>query len=179
MSEREDGYVLAKSASHLLHRAQQLAADRFGPSDITLRQFAVLAAISHRTGQTQTELVGATGIDRSTLADMITRMEERGLLARGRSAEDGRAKSVALTAGGRSALASALPRARSADEAIMSRLPRAKRSAFLDTLRTLAEAADEAAAEPTPPPRRAAPRSRRVVKKAKAKPAAKAKKAKR
>jgi DNA-binding MarR family transcriptional regulator len=181
MSEREDGYVLAKSASHLLHRAQQLAADRFGPSDITLRQFAVLAAISHRGGQTQTELVGATGIDRSTLADMITRMEERGLLARGRSAEDGRAKSVALTAGGRSALASALPRARSADEAIMGKLPRAKRGAFLDTLRALAEAADEAAAEPAPPPapRKSAARGRKPVKKSKVRPAAKAKKAKR
>jgi hypothetical protein len=37
MAERDDqGYALSKSASHLLHRAQQLAADKFA-ADITLR----------------------------------------------------------------------------------------------------------------------------------------------
>ncbi|HWA21612.1 MAG TPA: MarR family winged helix-turn-helix transcriptional regulator [Caulobacterales bacterium] len=143
MSDREDGYVLSKSPCHLLHRVQQLAADRFGVSDVTLRQFTVLAAVSSRAGQTQTDLVNATGIDRSTLADMILRMEERGLLTRGRSAADGRAKSVGLTANGRSALASAAPRARQADEAIMAALPRSKRAPFLEMLRTLADAADE------------------------------------
>lgn len=144
MSERDDnGYVLAKSPSHLLHRAQQLAADRFGPADITLRQFAVLAAVSNRNGQSQTDLVNATGIDRSTLADMILRMEERGLLSRGRSANDGRAKSVTLTSGGRSALASAAPRAKLADDAILSAIPRAKRAPFIETLRVLAAYADQ------------------------------------
>ena len=151
MSEREDGYSLLKSPCHLLHRAQQLAADRFGASDITLRQFAVLAAVSSRSGQSQTELVNATGIDRSTLADMILRMEERGLLSRGRSAEDGRAKSVALTSSGRSALASAAPRAKSADDAIMAALPRAKRGPFLETLKVLADYADTVEAEPPAP----------------------------
>lgn len=147
MSDREDGYVLSKSPCHLLHRVQQLAADRFGVSDITLRQFTVLAAVSSRAGQTQTDLVNATGIDRSTLADMILRMEERGLLTRGRSAADGRAKSVGLTANGRSALASAAPRARQADEAIMAALPRSRRAPFLEALRTLADAADLPAPE--------------------------------
>ncbi len=173
MSEREDGYVLSKSPCHLLHRAQQLAADRFGAADITLRQFAVLAAVSGRSGQTQTDLVNATGIDRSTLADMILRMEERGLLSRGRSAEDGRAKSVALTAGGRSALATAAPRARQADEAIMAALPRGKRAPFLETLRALAEAADEPAPDVKPA------RTRKSSPKKKKKVAPRAKKARR
>ncbi|MGE3302187.1 MAG: MarR family winged helix-turn-helix transcriptional regulator [Hyphomonadaceae bacterium] len=156
MSDREEGgYVLSRSPCHLLHRAQQFAADRFGAADITLRQFAVLAAVSNRSGQTQTDLVNATGIDRSTLADMILRMEERGLLARGRSAEDGRAKSVTLTASGRSAFASAAPRVRSADEAILSALPKNKRTPFLETLQRLAVAADETPEEPIPPQKQA------------------------
>lgn len=164
MADREDGYALAKSASHLLHRAQQLAVDRFAASDVTLRQFALLTAISARAGQNQTELVNATGIDRSTLADMIMRMEERGLLARGRSSEDGRAKSVTLTASGRSALNAAMPRARAADDAIMTALPRPSRAAFLETLRLLAEAADAAMLEEAPPPPLRA-RSRKPVRK--------------
>jgi DNA-binding MarR family transcriptional regulator len=182
MSEREDnGYALGKSPCHLLHRAQQLAADRFGAADITLRQFAVLAAVSNRNGQSQTELVSATGIDRSTLADMILRMEERGLLSRGRSADDGRAKSVMLTSGGRSALASAAPRARSADDAIMAALPRAKRAPFLETLRVLAEVADSADTEPTPAKkngRAPARKGARGAKKAR-KPASRTKRARR
>lgn len=160
VSEREDGYVLARSPCHLLHRLQQLAADRFGASDITLRQFTVLAAVSGRSGQTQTDLVNATGIDRSTLADMILRMEERGLLTRGRSADDGRAKSVALTASGRSAFASTAPRARQADEALMAALPRGKRGAFLETLRALTGAA----ADPAPEMKRPAAKTRKAAK---------------
>jgi DNA-binding MarR family transcriptional regulator len=163
MSDREDGYVLSKSPCHLLHRVQQLAADRFGAADITLRQFTVLAAVSGRTGQTQTDLVNATGIDRSTLADMILRMEERGLLTRGRSADDGRAKSVALTASGRSALATSAPRARQADDAILGALPRGKRAPFLEILRTLADAADE----PAPEMKRPAPKARKATRSAK------------
>lgn len=174
MSDREDGYVLSKSPCHLLHRVQQLAADRFGASDITLRQFTVLAAVSGRAGQTQTDLVNATGVDRSTLADMILRMEERGLLTRGRSADDGRAKSVALTAAGRSALASAAPRARQADDAIMAALPRSKRAPFLETLRTLASAADEAAPEPKRPAAKARKAARGAKKARKAAPAKRA-----
>jgi DNA-binding MarR family transcriptional regulator len=107
--------------------------------------------------------VNATGIDRSTLADMILRMEERGLLTRGRSADDGRAKSVALTASGRSALATSAPRARQADDAILGALPRGKRAPFLEILRTLADAADE----PAPEMKRPAPKARKATRSAK------------
>ncbi len=161
MSE-ENGFALARSPSHLLHRAQQMAADHFaavlGGEEVTLRQFAVLAAAARSAGQTQTALVNATGIDRSTLADMVLRMEDRGLLERGRAANDGRAKAVTLTAKGRAALNQAAPRARAADEALMSALPLKKRTAFLETLRLLAEAGDTQAAA-APPPRAARART--------------------
>src|SRR5262249_54924351 len=46
----DDGFVLERSPSHLLHRAQQLAAGEFqralGSDKVTIRQFAVLAAIA-------------------------------------------------------------------------------------------------------------------------------------
>ncbi len=150
----DDGFVLAKSPSHLLHRANQLAADRFaralGNTDVTLRQFAVLAALAGQTGQTQTDLVNATGIDRSTLADMVLRMEEKGLLVRDRAEDDGRAKSVALTSAGRSAFNAAGASAKAADDALLAAVPRAKRSTMIEALQALAEAAAAEPPEPAP-----------------------------
>ena len=68
---------LAESPSHLMHRALQLALDIYaeeaGPDGLTQRQFAVLEAVAARSGLTQTDLVKATGIDRSTLADLVAR----------------------------------------------------------------------------------------------------------
>jgi len=45
-----------------------------------------------------------TGIDRSTLAEMVRRMLERGLLSRERTEKDARANAVAITGSGRKAL---------------------------------------------------------------------------
>src|SRR5258705_9701452 len=63
------------SASHLLHRAEQSATDifsRIAPSGmLTPRQYAILAAIEANQGLSQTGLVENTGIDRSTLADIV------------------------------------------------------------------------------------------------------------
>src|ERR1700741_522703 len=72
-SVESEQFKLATSPSHLLHRAEQLATDRFselGGDSITLRQFTVLAAIAEQPGLSQSDLVRVTGIDRSTLADM-------------------------------------------------------------------------------------------------------------
>ena len=140
-------YRLSDSPSHLLHRAQQFAAELFAQKyegHVTLRQFAVLAAVEEQAGRTQVDLVRATGIDRSTLAEMIARMERKGLLARKKSSEDGRAKSVRLTGRGRSRLAEATPHAREVDLAILEALPKPKRRALLEILMALSPVIDAA-----------------------------------
>ena len=137
---------LARSPSHLLHRALQHALDIYaeaaGPGAPTQRQFAVLAAVSENEGLTQTALVRATGIDRSTLAELAARMIGKGLLARERSAKDARANTVRLTEAGRLALAGAAPRVAEADARIMALVPVSAREGFLATLRALSEAAE-------------------------------------
>lgn len=143
-----DQYRLASSASHLLHRAEQLAADRFAQlarDTISLRQFAVLVAISERPGLSQSDLVRATGIDRSTLADMLGRMEQRELVVRTPSSSDGRAHSVLLGPSGGTILSAMTKHARAADAAILDLLPRTKRRTFLNTLTKLSKLAEEAA----------------------------------
>jgi len=139
---------LAASPSHLMHRALQLALDIFseeaGADGPTQRQFAVLEAVSHKSGLTQTDLVRATGIDRSTLADLVARMTAKGLLEREKSAIDARAKAVRLSEAGQAALEAARPRVAAADKRIMALLPKGKRDGFLDLLAELAGEADAA-----------------------------------
>lgn len=151
-SQTEEGdnepYRLADSASHLLQRAEQLAADRFSQlvsEDLSLRQFAVLAAIAEKPGLSQTELCRATSIDRSTLADMLARMERRGFVDRTTSLLDARAQAVHLASAGAELLAQTTQHARAADAAILDALPRTKRKALINTLTKLAKLADELA----------------------------------
>ena len=157
-------YRLALSTSHLLHRAEQLAADRFTHlvgDAVTLRQFAVLAAVAERPGLSQIDLVRATGIDRSTLADMLNRMEKRGLIERATSQADGRARAVTLTPNGRSAFLASIRHARAADAAILDILPRTKAKSLQSILTKLAKLADEAAARAERVARRQAKREAR------------------
>jgi len=170
----EAGKALDRSPSHLLHRALQLALDIYaeetGPDAITQRQYAVLAAVSAQEGLTQTDLVRATGIDRSTLADLVARMIGKGLLARQRSAADARANTVRLTDDGRAALTATQPRVAAADARILKLLPSRKRDAFLNVLRDIGRAGEAMAEDEEP----AAPKLK-AKKKAKTEKAAKPK----
>jgi DNA-binding MarR family transcriptional regulator len=140
--------ALDASPSHLLHRALQLALDIYAldgdTGGLTQRQFAVLCAVADDEGLSQTGLVRATGIDRSTLADMVARMISKGLLARERSVADARANTVRLTEFGRAALKSAAPRVEAADQRLLDLLGAKKREAFMDSLRRLAKASESA-----------------------------------
>src|SRR5579859_894902 len=135
------------SVTHLLHRTLQLAldyhADAAGAASLTQRQFTVLAAAASADGMTQNDLVRATGIDRSTLADLVARMLAKGLLQRERSATDARANTVRLSEAGRGALGAGAGAAADADERLLALLSPKKRETFLKTLAGLAAAADE------------------------------------
>jgi len=143
---------LDRSPSHLLHRALQLAldiyAEEIGPGSLTQRQYAVLSAVTAKEGCTQSDLVRATGIDRSTLAELVARLIGKGLLARERSTLDARANTVRLTPEGRAAAQEAAPRVAQADGRILALMPAAKRDAFIKALRDLARAAGKPQAEP-------------------------------
>ena len=140
--------ALERSPSHLLHQALQYALDVYAAetggaaAQLTQRQFAVLAAVEAHPSPTQTDLVRATGVDRSTLADMITRLLARDLLARERSTVDARANVVRLTDAGRAALDAMRPLAAEADVRILKALGGGKRDGFVSALRALARAGE-------------------------------------
>ncbi|MDF1807823.1 MarR family winged helix-turn-helix transcriptional regulator [Hyphomonas sp.] len=175
-------YNLKTSPSHLLHRAQQIAANEsasaLAAAGITLRQFSVLAALSGNDGVSQSDLVNATGIDRSTLADMVARMEKAGLIKRVASKTDKRAKVVSLMAKGKKAYEKALPAVEKADAAIFEALPKTKQATLVSGLKDMVSEADKAEAAVAPKPAAPAPAAKAApkpaVKKAPAKkPAAK------
>lgn len=133
--------VLEESPIHLLHRAGQFAGDIFqskmGDSDLTPRQYAVLLTVASNEGLSQTQLVDKTGIDRSTLADVVRRMLKKGLLQRRRTREDARAYAVRLTDEGWRLLRLVEPIAREVDNTIISTLSSEERQQFLTLLGTI------------------------------------------
>ena len=163
--------ALSASPTHLLHRALQLALDfhteAAGPAAVTQRQFTVLAAAGQAEGLTQNDLVRATGIDRSTLADLVARMLTKGLLERERSATDARANTVRLSPTGRLALAAGAEASAAADERLLNLMPSKRRDGFIKSLASLAEAADAPPAKAER--KRAAPEGGKTDKKKKKK----------
>lgn len=135
---------LERSPLHLLHRAGQCAGDIFqaemANGDLTPRQFAVLVTVAQNEGLSQTHLVERTGIDRSTLADIVRRMLKKGLLQRRRTKEDARAYAVKLTEEGWRTLKQAEPMAKRVDDRILAVLSgNQQRERFVTDLNTIIE----------------------------------------
>lgn len=132
---------LNRSPLHLLHRVAQFAAEIFsgelGDSDLTPRQLAVLMTVAENEGVSQTGIVDRTGIDRSTLSDIVRRLQKKGWVQRRRKKGDGRANTVTLTDKGRSQLRKAAPLVRKVDERILAGLPRRDGEQLIEQLATI------------------------------------------
>jgi DNA-binding MarR family transcriptional regulator len=139
--KQRTGNSLDRSPVHLLHRAYQAAGDIFQAEmkvdGLTPRQLAVLITIGQNEGLSQTDIVDSTGIDRSTVADMIRRMQRKGLIQRRRTREDARAYAVKLTNAGRRVLRTAEPMTRRIDERVLNALPTDQREQFIGALQTI------------------------------------------
>lgn len=170
-------FALQQSPGHLLRRAQQYADDLYkkevGAKGPTARQFTVLHTISENEGLSQTDLVRKTGIDRSTLADMIARLTKQGMVARQRTKTDARANAVKLTAAGKKAVKSAEAKVQKAEEEALSMLPKTQQASFMKNLKAYADALDKIEAEAMAPKRKPAAKKAPVKKAAAKKPAAK------
>ena len=134
-------FRLERQPGHLLRRCQQIAVELFAAETggaLTPRQFALLVAVEASAGARQTDLIAATGIDRSTLAEMVHRLQRRGLIRRKRTTRDGRADELTLAPAGRRALVAILPAVERAQARILAPIPKARRAGLLADLRLLA-----------------------------------------
>ena len=152
------GFELAEAPSYLIRRCQQFYGDLYareaGGKELTKQQFTLLCALEQNDGTSQTALVEITGIDRSTLAEMVRRMLEKGLLSRERTEEDQRANAVAISPAGRKALRGARNAADRAERALLEALPMPERQKFVKALSQIAQAAEQLDGDGSPRPRR-------------------------
>jgi len=94
--------------------------------DITSQQAAVLEAIQNLDGPSQVNLVDLTGIDRSTMADIVRRLVNKGYVARVRSRQDARAYVLTLTVTGKQVTLRASEIASRVESRIANTCPAAK-----------------------------------------------------
>lgn len=110
--ESTSGSTLAADANpgllRLLHRAAQVVegvyARHAGADGLTSCQNAILSEIATDVNLSQVDICERTGIDRSTVADVIRRLEQHGLVERKRTAEDARRYALTITPSGSAAL---------------------------------------------------------------------------
>jgi DNA-binding MarR family transcriptional regulator len=86
--------------------------------------------------------VKITGVDRSTLADMVARMMAQGLVQRRRTKEDARTNSVRLTPIGKKMLKTAQGGAEDVDKQLLAMFSVADRKVLNDCLAEMANAMD-------------------------------------
>lgn len=134
---------LEASPVHLLHRAGQAASEIFAEllgEELTPRQYAVLVTVANNEGLSQTDLVARTGIDRSTLADVVRRMIKKGLVLRKRTKQDARTYAVKLSDRGWAALRAAEPAAAEADKRLLDTLSPQQRTLLIEALNQIVDA---------------------------------------
>jgi DNA-binding MarR family transcriptional regulator/GNAT superfamily N-acetyltransferase len=103
----------------------------------SLTEVRVLFELAHRDAPTATEIAGELGLDAGYLSRLLQRFQRRKLIARTRSAHDGRHSHIALTAEGRKAFRT-LDRLASADvERMLDTLDDAEQRRLLDAMTTI------------------------------------------
>jgi DNA-binding MarR family transcriptional regulator len=129
---------LGQSPLHLFHRAVQVVTEIYQAEmssyDLTARQYAVLFALAHSEGMSQSKLVDATGIDRSTMADIVRRMLKKGIIQRKRDKDDARAYEVKITDEGQRLFKAVSPIVQRIEEKLLSSLNGRRVDEFLTNL---------------------------------------------
>jgi DNA-binding MarR family transcriptional regulator len=145
----EDVY---QKPGHLIRRAQQIAVSIFleecAPLDMTPVQYAALVAVRDNPGIDATRLSALVAFDRSTLGNVLERMETKGLIVRSGDKQDKRVKILHLSPKGAAALKEVEPMARRAQERILGPLVPEDREIFMRMLSQLVELNNEASRAP-------------------------------
>jgi DNA-binding MarR family transcriptional regulator len=138
---------------HHIRRLHQIAVAIFlqecEPLGLTPVQYGALQAVANQPGVDQRTLAGSIGLDTSTVAGVIDRLEARGLVQRNTSPDDRRVRLLVPTAAGQALLAEAVPAMQRAQARILAPLPAAQRREFMRMLRALVTANNELSRAPS------------------------------
>ena len=129
------GYLIRRL--HQIHLA--LFLEECKAYKVTPVQYSVLAALGNRVLD-QVSLGGELGLDRTNVADVLARLERRGLLSRRPDPDDTRARLAALTPKGKQLVQRLSGPLRRAQERLLAPLGRKEREAFVAMLAALVQA---------------------------------------
>lgn len=117
--------------------------------NLTPVQYSSLQTLSHRPGIDQKTLALTIGYDTSTIADVIARLEARGLIARSVSPTDRRARQLNLTSEGTALLEQVVPNMLRSQERLLEPLTVDERRELLRLMTIMVEAKPDLSNIPT------------------------------
>lgn len=143
---------LYSKPGHLIRRAHQISwalfLDECAEFNLTPVQYAAMVAIDERPGVDATRLSSLIAFDRSTIGNVIERLESRNLVERKASADDKRQKLLFLSGEGAALLKNAEASVERVQERLLAPLTPAERKQFIKLLIRLATLNNEATSAP-------------------------------
>jgi DNA-binding MarR family transcriptional regulator len=133
---RRPGFLVRRL--HQIHVAMFL--EECASHCVTPMQYAVLTTLAVLPGLDQVSIGNEVGLDRTTTADIVRRLEENGLVTRTVHPADKRARQVFLSAAGKQRVAEMYDSMARAQERLLEPLKPAERAMFMQLLSTLVEA---------------------------------------
>jgi MarR family transcriptional regulator, lower aerobic nicotinate degradation pathway regulator len=128
---------------HLIRRLQQIAVAIFmeetADFDITPVQYAALMAVREHPDIDVTRLSALIAFDRSTLGNVVERLEAKSWLVRREGQSDRRIKLLRITAAGRKVLRTIEPAVQRAQQRMLAPIPKRERKRFIEKLAQLVE----------------------------------------
>lgn len=138
---------------HFIRRLQQIAVAVFlqetEPFGVTPVQYASLQAIRRTPGIDQRSLARSIGLDTSTMAGVIDRLETRGLMVRSASPDDRRVRLLSLTDEGQALLGQVEPAVLRAQTRMLEPLPKKEQQTFMRMLREIVKANNDLSRAPS------------------------------
>jgi MarR family transcriptional regulator, lower aerobic nicotinate degradation pathway regulator len=116
--------------------------------DITPVQYSLMTTLAARGELEQNSLALEIGLERTSVAEVVPRLQGRGLLERRRSAQDRRVKLVRLTRRGRTVVRNMAQAVQRAHDRTIGQLGKSRRELFLLQLIKLVEANKEIGSVP-------------------------------
>jgi DNA-binding MarR family transcriptional regulator len=135
---------LSDRPGHLVRRLHQIHVAMFleecAAYSLTPVQYAVMTVLAQDPGLDQISIASAAAIDRTNVADVLSRLEQRGIVARRVSPADRRMKLAVLTDRGARITRDMEASMQRAQDRFLEPLSPDRRAALMDTMAELVEA---------------------------------------
>jgi MarR family transcriptional regulator, lower aerobic nicotinate degradation pathway regulator len=139
----KDARDIYSRPGHLIRRLQQIAVALFMEETaefaVTPVQYSALLAVRNHPGLDQTSLMKIIAFDRSTIGDVVKRLENKGLIRRASSDADRRTKTLYITPSGRQLLTKLKKAVDDAQDKIVGPLTRDERKEFMRMMHKLVQ----------------------------------------